>query len=181
MDGSTTHEGSVGGRASVLDEATLDAFVRAHHARLTGLARLVCRDASDAGDAVQSAFEQAWRHRSSLRDPTAIRSWLDRIVVREAIRQDRRRRSPLGRLFVGPTEIPVDVVDPRARHHEAMTDLRRAFEALPADQRAAVGLHLHLGYSIDETAAIVGVPSGTLKSRIRLAREKLRDAMVDEA
>ena len=181
MDGSTTHEGTVAGRTSVLDDATLDAFVRAHHARLTGLARLVCRDQSDAGDAVQSAFEQAWRHRLSLRDPAAIRSWLDRIVVREAIRQDRRRRSPLGRLLAGPTEIPVDVIDPRARHDEAMTDLRRAFEALPAEQRAAVALHLHLGYSIDETAAIVGVPSGTLKSRIRLAREKLRDAMVDDA
>ena len=173
MDGSTTHEGAVQGRANVLDDATLDAFVRAHHARLTGLARLVCRDTSDAGDAVQSAFEQAWRHRSSLRDPAAIRSWLDRIVVREAIRHDRHRRSP--------REIPVDVIDPRASHDESMADLRRAFEALPADQRAAIALHLHLGYSIAETAAIVGVPTETLKSRIRLARERLRKAMVDDA
>lgn len=181
MDGSTTHEGAVQGRGRVLDAATLDAFVRAHHARLTGLARLVCRDSNDAGDAVQSAFEQAWRYRSSLRDPAAIRSWLDRIVVREAIRQDRRRRLPLGRLFSGPTEIPVEVVDPRVQHDESMTDLRRAFEVLPADQRAAVALHLHLGYSIAESAAIVGVSTETLKSRIRLAREKLRKAMVDDA
>jgi DNA-directed RNA polymerase specialized sigma24 family protein len=75
MDGSRTHDGAVPGHGAMLDEATLDAFVRTHHARLTGLARLVCRDASDAGDAVQSAFEQAWRHRSSLRDPAADRHW----------------------------------------------------------------------------------------------------------
>src|SRR5262249_60935799 len=106
VDGSTAHEGAVQGRTSVLDEATLDAFVRTHHARLTGLARLVCRDTSDAADAVQSAFEQAWRYRSSLRDPSSMRSWLDRIVVPEAIRQDRRRRSPPRRLFSRAVEVP---------------------------------------------------------------------------
>ena len=71
-----------------LDAQTLDAFVRAHHRRLTALARLVCLDATEAADAVQAAFEQAWRRRASLRDPDALRPWLDRIVVREAIRGD---------------------------------------------------------------------------------------------
>src|SRR5262245_54514849 len=129
MDGSTAREGTVQGRDVLLDEATLDAFVRAHHERLTALARLVCRDASEAGDAVQSAFEQAWRRRASLRDPDALRSWLDRIVVREAIRQDRRHRSPLGRLFAEPREIPSDAIDPRPGHNVAMADLRTAYEA----------------------------------------------------
>ena len=152
MDGSRTHDGAVPADGVTLDAATLDAFVRMHHARLTGLARLVCRDGTDAGDAVQSAFEQAWRHRSSLRDAGALPAWLDRIVVREAIRQDRRRRSPLGWLFAEPREIPFDVVDPHARHDEAMHDLRAAYVALPAEQRAVVALHLHLGYSIAETA-----------------------------
>ena len=61
-----------------------------------------------------------------------------------------------------------------------MTDLRAAFESLPAEQRAAVALHLHLGYSIAETAALVGVPVETLRSRLRVARERLRTAMGDE-
>ena len=179
MDGSTTHDGGVAGR-SLLDDATLDAFVRTHHARLTGLARLVCRDANDAGDVVQSAFEQAWRYRTSLRDAEALHAWLDRIVVREAIRQDRRRRSPLGWLFAQPKEIPTDLIDPRTGQNDAMTDLRAAFEALPAEQRAAVALHLHLGYSISETADLVGVPIETLRSRLRVARERLRKAMRDD-
>jgi RNA polymerase sigma-70 factor (ECF subfamily) len=180
MDGSTTHDGALQVHSVTLDEPTLDAFVRTHHARLTALARLVCRDASDAGDAVQSAFEQAWRHRASLRDPDALRAWLDRIVVREAIRQDRRRHSPLGWLFAEPKEIPADIVDPHARHDDAIHDLRAAYVALPADQRAAFALHLHLGYSIAETAEVVGAPPETVRSRVRLARQRLRVAMGED-
>jgi RNA polymerase sigma-70 factor (ECF subfamily) len=162
------------GQGAVLDAATLDAFVRAHHQRLTSLARLVCLDAQDAADAIQAAFEQAWRRRSSLQDIGAIRPWLDRIVVREAIRQDRRRRSPLARFFGGPREVPLGYVDRHAEHALAMSELRIAYEALPADQRAAIALHLHLGYSVAETAEIVGAPIETVRSRLRLGRERLR-------
>jgi RNA polymerase sigma-70 factor, ECF subfamily len=157
-----------------LDAATLDAFVRAHHGRLTSLARLVCFDVADAGDAVQAAFEQAWRRRSSLHNADALRPWLDRIVVREAIRQDRRRRSPLARFFGGPREVPVSFEDRRSKQAVPMTELRLAYEALPADQRAAIALHLHLGYSVAETAEIVGAPVETVRSRLRLGRERLR-------
>jgi RNA polymerase sigma-70 factor (ECF subfamily) len=56
----------------------------------------------------------------------------------------------------------------------ARASLRRAFEALPAPQRAVVALHLYLGYSITETADIVGAPLETVRSRLRLARDQLR-------
>jgi RNA polymerase sigma-70 factor (ECF subfamily) len=164
---------------AVLDEATLDAFVRQHHERLLGLARLVCLDAVDAGDAVQAACEQAWRSRRSLADTTRLRPWLDRIVVRESIRIDRRRRSPLARFFGGPREIPADLVDPRAALDPTMTAVRLAYERLPADQRAAIGLHLHLGYSVAETATIVGAPVETVRSRLRIGRERIRQALED--
>ena len=61
-------------------------FVSEHHSRLIRLAILVTRSVDEAEDAVQAAFERAWRHRSSLTDPSRLRPWLDRIVVREAIR-----------------------------------------------------------------------------------------------
>jgi RNA polymerase sigma-70 factor (ECF subfamily) len=160
-----------------LDEATLDAFVRRHHERLLGLARLVCLDAADAGDAVQAALEQAWRHRARLDDDTRLRSWLDRIVVRESIRVDRRRRGPLARFFGGPREIPAELVDPRTAPDPTMTAMRLAYDRLPADQRAAIGLHLYLGYSVAETAAIVGAPVETVRSRLRIGREKIRHAL----
>ena len=166
--------------SSALDAAGLDAFVREHHGRLVGLARLVCLDSNEAGDAVQAALEQAWRHRHGLRDGHALRAWLDRIVVREAIRQDRRRRSPLARFFGGPREIPVGTVDHRASAPHASFALRLAFEGLPANQRAAVALHLHYGYSLAETARLVDAPIETVRSRIRAGRDLLRNALEDE-
>ena len=161
----------------VLDAAGVDAFVREHHGRLVGLARLVCLDPSEADDAVQSALEQAWRRRRSLRDAGALRTWLDRIVVREAIRGDRRRRSPLGRLFGGPRKIPVEHIDPRASVPHQAAALRLAYEALPVEQRVAVALHLHFGYSVGETARLVDAPVETVRSRLRLGRERLRHAL----
>ncbi len=162
---------------AALDAASLDAFVRQHYDRLVSLARLVCLDQSDAGDAVQGALEQAWRRRASLRDADALRAWLDRIVVRESIRVDRRRRSPLARFFGGPREIPVGVIDPGSVTSPELTDLRVAYERLPAEQRAAIVLHLHYGYSVAETAAIVGAPTETVRSRLRLGRERIRHAL----
>ena len=164
---------------STLDAVAVDAFVREHHDRLVRLATLVCLDVSEAADAVQSALEQAWRHRAGLRDAASLRSWLDRIVVREAIRLDRRRRSPLGRLFGGPTEIAIDMPDDRALLDPAMVAVRIAFANLPADQRAVIVLHLHLGYSVAETAELVRAPPETVRSRLRVGRERLRKALED--
>jgi RNA polymerase sigma-70 factor (ECF subfamily) len=177
LEATTPRDDPATERGTGLDVTTLDAFVRKHHRRLTSLARVVCLDTSDASDVVQSAFEQAWRRRESLHDPAALRPWLDRIVVREAIRQDRRRRSPLARFFGGPREIPVSVVDRRADAAEQRAELRIAYEALPADLRAPVALHLHLGYSVAETAEIVGAPLETVRWRLRVARDRLRRAL----
>ena len=77
-------------------ERELVDFVDAHYDRLLRLARIVSRNTADAADAVQIALEQAWKSRGSLRDPSRLRPWLDRIVVREAIRIDRRHRGFLG-------------------------------------------------------------------------------------
>lgn len=171
---------AIAGTSLAIDAAGLDAFVREHHGRLVGLARLVCRDSSEAGDAVQGALEQAWRQRASLRDAQALRAWLDRIVVREAIRLDRRRRSPLAQFFGGPREISVDAIDHRTAAPHASLALRLAFEGLPANQRAAIALHLHYGYSVAETARLVDAPVETVRSRIRAGRNSLRHALEDE-
>ena len=83
----TATDTTVPGAASVEDQ--LAAFFEAHYERMVRLAGLVCRSGVLAEDAVQAAMEQAWKRRSSLRDPGRMRWWLDRIVVREAIRRCR--------------------------------------------------------------------------------------------
>ena len=67
------------------------AFVTEHYDRLVRLAWLICRNGPDAADAVQRGLEQAWRQRGTLRDEASLRPWIDRVVVREAIRLGRGR------------------------------------------------------------------------------------------
>ena len=159
-------------------DAELDAFVNEHYDRLLRLARLVCRDGADAGDAVQSGLEQAWRRRSTLRDPERLRPWLDRIVVREAIRIGRSPRSWLRRAIGLRPEIAwIEPPDPAAEHVPNWTALRIAFGSLSQEQRAVIALHLYAGYSVIETAELVGAPPETVRSRLRLAKSRLRQEL----
>jgi RNA polymerase sigma-70 factor (ECF subfamily) len=156
-------------------DAAITAFVAEHYDRLLRLAGLVCRDTSDAADAVQVGLEQAWRRRSTLHDDAPLRPWRDRIVVREAVRISKRRASWLSRIFTPRSEITwIQPPDRRASEPATVVALHAAFEELSPEQRAVVVLHLHFGYSVAETAAIVGAPDETVRSRLRLARVRLR-------
>jgi RNA polymerase sigma-70 factor, ECF subfamily len=164
--------------APVATDLALETFVVEHYDRLLRLARLICRDASDASDAVQAGLEQAWRRRSSLRDPERRRAWLDRIVVREAIRISRRRRSLVQRIFGLDQDVEwIEPVGSGMANVELRMALRKAFESLSPEQRAVIALHLYGGHSVAETAEIVGAPQETVRSRLRLARERLRHAL----
>ena len=166
---SATHEDAI--------DVELTAFVQEHYPRLVRLAGLICREPRDAADAVQNGLEKAWRRRTDLRDRAALKSWLDRTVVREAIRLQRPGRSVF-RLFDGPREIAVvqEISDPRVRY-EADTELRIAFDALGRDQRIALVLHLYAGYTVEQTAEIVNAPVETVRARLRRGRERLRDLL----
>jgi RNA polymerase sigma-70 factor (ECF subfamily) len=162
-------------------EEELRNFVTTHYNRLIRLAVLVCRNVDDAEDAVQAALERAWRSQGSLRDRGRLKPWLDRIVVREAIRIGRARTSLLSRLTGrGDDDPTLDLPDPRGEVTPAWTELRAAFSQLSAEQRAVVALHLYAGYSVAETAELVGVGLETVRSRLRLARERLRRELGDE-
>src|SRR5512143_2764644 len=156
-------------------DAAIAAFVAEHYDRLLRLARLICRDASDAADAVQIGLEQAWRQRSTLRDGTRVRPWLDRIVVREAVRVSKGRQSWLSRLFTPRPEITwIETPDPQGSDTSTFVALRAAFQRISPEHRAVVILHMHFGYTVAETAAIVGAPDETVRSRLRLAKQRLR-------
>lgn len=156
-------------------DAAIAAFVAEHYDRLLRVARLVCRDMADAADAVQVGLEQAWRKRAALRDDTRLRPWLDRIITREAVRISKSRQSWFGRLFTPRPDVKwIEPSDQKASEPQTFVALRAAFLRLSPEQRAVVALHMHLGYSIAETAAIVGAPDETVRSRLRLAKQRLR-------
>jgi len=107
---------------AVIDRPTveLESFVSEHYGRLLRLAGLICHSVTDAEDAVQAGLERAWRKRGSLNDESRLRPWLDRIVVREAIRTGSRRPDH--------GELPADAVGPNRADEWA--GLRIAFAEL---------------------------------------------------
>lgn len=181
MQATTTQQTTREGEAARTADAALTAMVVDHYDRLLGLARLICRDPTDAADAVQVGFERAWRARKTLSDVDRIRPWLDRIVAREAVRIAQQRRSIWRRVVTGEPGVTwTGPVDHSSELGASMEALREAFRSLPPDQRAVVGLHLHLGYSVEETATIVGAPVETVRTRLRRAKDRLRRSMAEE-
>lgn len=180
LDASRRRAAPGGSAASVTLE--LSVFVVEHYPRLVRLAGLICDQGPDREDAVQAALEHAWRGRNSLRDSARLGAWLDRIVVREAIRLASRRRRTSVRLIeprqmAEPAGERADIPDRSASRPDEIVAIRAAFDGLPPPQRAAVVLHLYAGYSVVETAEIVGARVETVRSRLRLARRRLQDEL----
>jgi RNA polymerase sigma-70 factor (ECF subfamily) len=160
-------------------EDQLAAFFDDHYARMVRLAGLICHAGTSAEDAVQAAMEQVWRGRGTLRDPDKLRWWIDRIIVREAIRQNRR---PWWRQMTGATsEDHASLLpDPAIQAAPERLALAAALRSLRVEQRAACVLHLYAGYSVAETAHLMRASVETTRSRLRLARRKLRAELSEE-
>jgi RNA polymerase sigma-70 factor (ECF subfamily) len=144
-----------------------------HHRQLHRLARITSRNPEDAADALQDAMLSAHRSAPSFRHDSAVSSWLYRIVVNACL--DRLRRNKTH----PTTELEDDachVGDPAPRVDTAVV-VERALMRLPVEQRAAVVAVDMQGYSVAETARILGIAEGTVKSRCSRARAKLAEAL----
>ncbi|HYB39773.1 MAG TPA: RNA polymerase sigma factor SigM [Mycobacterium sp.] len=139
-----------------------------HHRHLHRLARLTSRNPEDAKDALQDAMLSAHHGASSFRNDAAVSSWLYRIVVNACL--DRLRRNK-----THPTTTLDDVypVPDRTAQADTAIVVQRALMRLPVEQRAAVVAVDMQGYSIAETARMLGVAEGTVKSRCSRARARL--------
>lgn len=139
-----------------------------HHRQLHRLARLSSRNPEDAADALQDAMLSAHRSAGSFRHDAAVSSWLYRIVVNACLDRLRRAKSQP----TAPLDDSYPVAD-RTNQVETAILVQRALMRLPAEQRAAVVAVDMQGYSIADTAELLGVPEGTVKSRCARARARL--------
>ncbi|MDT5014617.1 MAG: polymerase sigma-70 factor, subfamily [Mycobacterium sp.] len=144
-----------------------------HQRQLYRLARMTSRDPDDAADALQDAMLSAHRKAPSFRHDAAVSSWLYRIVVNACL--DRLRRNKMHPTTVLPDDVR-HAGDPMPRVDTAIV-VERALMRLPVEQRAAVVAVDMQRYSIAETARMLGVPEGTVKSRCSRARAKLAEAL----
>jgi len=141
-----------------------------HRIQLYRLARHRSQSAEDADDAVQEAMLAAHRGAGSFRNDAAVSSWLYRIVVNTC--RDRLRRNAIRPTIPLTDDTVVSVCD-RTSEVETAIVVRQALLQLPPTQRSAVvAVDMH-GYSVADTAALLKVAEGTVKSRCARARARL--------
>lgn len=128
--------------------------------------------------AVQDALIRCWRQLPNLRDVDRFDGWLYRILVRTVADEAKRHRRMVRNIRVIDVESSIDdsfqVIADREQ-------LERGFERLPIDQRAVIVLCHFVGLPLVEVAAVLGIPSGTAKSRYHHAMSALRAALKADA
>ena len=155
------------------DAGAFPELMRRHRDRMWAVALQTLRDPEEAADAVQDALLSAFRSVGSFRGQAQVTTWLHRIVVNACIDRLRWREArptcPLPE--TGPDE-PAVARDAMADRDTRVT-IAEALDSLPAEQRAAIVLIDVEGYSVAETAALLGVAEGTVKSRCARGRARL--------
>jgi RNA polymerase sigma-70 factor (ECF subfamily) len=162
-------------RAQRGDRDAFDALATSIYDRLYAIARRVLRNGPAAEDAVQEALIKAWRDLRSLRDTERFEAWMHRLLVRACHDQARRLR----RIEVEVHEIDAERSDPandfdRVAHRD---ELERAFASLPFEQRVVLVLTHYVGMSAVEVGRVLGIPAGTVYSRLHYGTQSMRSAL----
>jgi RNA polymerase sigma-70 factor, ECF subfamily len=162
-------------RAQRGDHAAFDALATGAYHRLYAIARRILRDEYAAQDAVQETLVRAWRDLRALRDRDRFEAWLHRLLVHacaDLARGERRRRVELTGVVADPAA-PADDFGRLADRDE----LERAFLDLSLEHRAVLVLTHYLGMSAPEVARTLGIPTGTVYSRLHYGMRQLRDIL----
>ena len=161
------------------DREAFDELARLTGDRCMAIAFRILRDFDHADDAVQSALLTAWREIRALRNPDLFEPWLHRILTNACYAEARGRRRWSEAIRVLPSE-PVHGPDDYLTV-ETRDQLERAFRRLTVEQRAVLVFHHYLGLPLPEVADRLGVPLGTVKSRMHHAKQALRAGLDADA
>jgi RNA polymerase sigma-70 factor (ECF subfamily) len=150
--------------------------------RLRRFAASLSRDRADGDDLCQAALERGLKARDQWQPGTRLDSWMYRIM-RNLWIDEARARQRAARTFA-PEEAGLSVGhagDRDVEAHMMLSDVDRAMQALPDEQREAIALVLVEGLSYKEAAAVLGIPMGTLTSRLVRGRGALLELMGEAA
>ena len=166
-------------RAQRGDEGAFASLAVAVGDRLHAVAHRILRDTDLAEDATQQALLTVWRDLPQLRDPARFDAWSYRLLVRACYAEARRTRRWASNLRLLPADEPMGadgtslVID--------RDQLERGFRRLSIEHRAVVVLHHYLDMPLDQIAETLGVPAGTVRSRLHYAMQGLRAALDADA
>lgn len=163
------------------DPDAFAALYEAHRRTAYRTALYLVHDPALAEEILQEAFVTVFEQIGTLRSPGAFRTWLYRVVVSRAtraLRSEGGRRRPLSLDAMAEQHLPV-APDPEesAADSEEIALLRNAIRYLDDDLRLTVTLHYFSGLSTAEVGAVLGIPAGTVKSRLHTARRRLAELL----
>jgi RNA polymerase sigma-70 factor (ECF subfamily) len=167
-------------RIAAGDETALSRIYDQFSATVFGVARRVLGDANAADDVVQEVFVTVWE-RPHLFDGArgTLAAWLGMLAHRRAVDRVRREEASKRRSDAMAAQPPpaAAALDEEVASLLVGERVRDAVNELPSEQRACVQLAYFEGKTYMEVAAILGIPEGTAKSRMRLALRKLADTL----
>lgn len=166
-------------QAMVGDHDAFGELARLSIDRLYAIALLILHDPERARDATQEALVAAWRDIAMLRDPDRFEAWMRRLLVRACYREASKERSRR-RVEVRLGTLEPGVPDPN-RVTIDRDQLERGFRSLDPEQRALIVLHYYVGLPLLETADALGLPLGTVKSRLFRSTRTLRATLDADA
>jgi RNA polymerase sigma-70 factor, ECF subfamily len=166
-------------RAQAGDRDAFDALATASYDGMYAIARRILRDGAAAEDAVQEALIRIWRDLRSLRDIERFDAWRNRLLMRAC--QDHWRQSR--RFKTDVVALDLERRDPRDVYAEVgyRDALERAFARLSLEQRAVVVLTHYEGLSASDVSEALGIPVGTVYSRLHYALRHMRVAIDEPA
>jgi RNA polymerase sigma-70 factor (ECF subfamily) len=172
-------------RAKQGDEDAFAALAGPLADRMMAIAYRILRDIGLAEDALQQALVTAWRELPSLKDDGRFEAWLRRILVNDCYAEARDRQRSSANIRLLTTDGPGTPVSPPGSDDIASVadrdQLERGFRRLSHEQRAIFVLFHYVGLSQPEIAAELGLPLGTVKSRLHYAIASLRAALEADA
>src|SRR5580765_6059944 len=166
-------------RAQGGDEGAFASLAVAVGDRLHAVAHRILRDTDLAEDATQQALLDIWRDLPNLRDPARFDAWSYRLLVRACYAEGRRSRRATPNLHLLPADEPTEAEGASVVANR--DQLERGFRRLSIDHRTVVVLHHYLDLTVDEIAETLGVPPGTVRSRLHHAMRGLRAALEADA
>jgi RNA polymerase sigma-70 factor (ECF subfamily) len=160
------------------DQGAFMQLVRLHGDRLYSIAYRIVRDADAARDALQDALVMAWRDIPTLRDASRFDAWIQRLLTNVCIAQVSRERRHSARIALIAIESPAG---DRTADVDDRDQIERGFRRLKPEERALLVLRHYAGYEPTEIAGLMGLPAGTVRSRLHHAHKSMRAALDAEA
>ncbi|MEJ1971774.1 MAG: sigma-70 family RNA polymerase sigma factor [Lacunisphaera sp.] len=174
-------------RAQAGDENAFGVIMRAHYERTFRLVCAIVHHEADARDVCQEVWLTVWKQLGTFRGDSRFSTWLHPIATRRALDHLRKRRRWFDRFLPfdtggetvvsAPEPVTTDDAGQQLEGSENITRVRAALASLPPKHRAVLALRELEGQSYDEIARAVGIPVGTVMSRLHHARRLLAEKL----